>query len=141
MKTISDLALFVKRHKGLAIQFDDDEFIVGTPTTVARSKYLDTALENLLEEYRRKNSGLVLRETATSTPGVIVAACGTYTELGGTCPQCNNLPRVAWYDKLTCSKCDNEWVNSRFGTYAFMEYGTTFVRYKRDVVKGWEKLP
>lgn len=65
MKTTTDIAQFLKRitaaREGLVtpliLSFDGKQFTAKTADHQQQSKYLDDALCNLLEEYRRADSG------------------------------------------------------------------------------------
>jgi hypothetical protein len=146
MKTVSDLAACIKRNGGMQLSYDGSKFVVGMNKATASSKHLDDALENLTEELRRLDSGMVLKDKDTETTRVsfhmVVAACGACTADGGICPKCNNLPSYILGGNFSCWKCAGYWLATpqTGNIYAFRMVTGGTMKYKFNGTD-WERQP
>lgn len=109
MKTVSDVAAFLKRNPGHALLVEigrDGSFrvecgIVGVADhEKSTSKHLDDALENLAESMRRKANGMAPARDVIASPSN-PSACVS------VCPTCLGLP-ASWTEadklKLVCNR-------------------------------------
>jgi hypothetical protein len=151
MKTIFDLALFVKRNGNVLIAVDDGKFVVSTLKTETSSKHLDDALDNLAEQLRRHASGMVLGDApiAPSVPApastmsstLVMASCGTATMLGGTCPKCNALPYCGSLTDFYCGGCGAVWPLQGTGRFAMRPHAAARVVYYLWDGAQWTQVP
>lgn len=95
MKTVTDIASFLKRNgTKLTLSYDEksNTFLAWTPGDECASRYLDDALDNLQEAFRRRANAMTPVQEAKAEPAVKQATVATTV---------NPSPGTA----AVCSKC------------------------------------
>ena len=140
MKTVTDIASFLKRNgTKLTLSYDEksNTFLAWTPGDECASRYLDDALDNLQEAFRRRANAMTpVRETKTDLESPFThttissssqAFAATIKKIYGatattpvthypTCPQCGAIPDYGnGYDSTSNSwqmhcKCGCDWL-------------------------------
>lgn len=141
MKTTTDIAAFLKRENNspcLTILYDGKQFEVScSKSDVARSRYLDDALENLSEAMRRRANQMAPVRESKSEPNPTSGTAFTWTLSGSSmtpkptapprqingpvpsCPACARLPDSASAGGSISCGCGFKWNANTADVYAF----------------------
>lgn len=117
MKTIGDLQSFLKRKESLPVEvsYTDGKFTVKTHSIKVSGKYLDDALDNMAEEYRRRANEMEPMRDANKNQSSGQTAAPPTAPASPRCSSCGGKGYVMGNGSIALCAC--YWSSVKISTF------------------------